>query len=527
MSGPLAGKSISLKLGRNVVGRAPHCEVVIPSQNISKEHTQIEIYNDKIIVTDLKSRNGTFINGVQVTSHKLQAGEKISFFDVLADIVEKSPTSIKKKIKPATLPALPAEPLFDGNLAYDQNVHNRSVPHENNEVSTPVAQKNLGAYIMKYVDEVVLPGVYKLTEWMEYRTVIALFIAAYIIFVTTLSTLPLMTILKSSIQKEAQSRAQTIARSLARDNRSAIMQGQSSLVSTENADREAGATSYVLASPNGDILAPPQLAGQYLTEINFVHEARKLNQESVKQINDDTIVAVAPIRFHNAQIGSDVTAAHAVVVYNMGSLAIDDGRTLSLFIQILFIAILLGGLLFFFLYKIILLPFNQINKQIDQALRDGQAQISSSVQLPEIQLLASNINSAVNRGAGGFASNNIQDYEVDRSLERANIVNLIGFAAITILPEDRTISTANEHFLTQIGSSGNWINLPVENIVDQALKLNIQNLIDKVISDPNQVITDQLEISNNNYDINAQGVHGTKGLAYIVVVFIPKVGGLE
>ena len=63
--------------------------------------------------------------------------------------------------------------------------------------------------------------------------------------------------------------------------------------------------------------------------------------------------------------------------------------------------------------------------------------------------------------------------------------------------------------------------------MDQALKLNIQNLIDKVISDPNQVITDQLEISNNNYDINAQGVHGTKGLAYIVVVFIPKVGGLE
>lgn len=501
LSGPLAGKSISLKPGRNIVGRASHCEVSIPSQNISKEHTQIEIYPDKIIITDLKSRNGTFINGVQITKQELRPGERIGFFDMLAEIIKKSPK--QNRYKPASQDPIQALDTEQPELA----------------------QKNsFGDYLLKYVDDVVLPGVYKLAEWMEFRTLLGLFVAAYIIFVTILSTFPLMQILKSSIEKEAQSRAQTIARSLARDNRTAVMQGQTSLVTTENADREAGAKAYILASPNGDILAPPQLAGQYLTNISFVNEARKMTQEAVKQVDDDQIVAVAPIRFHNAQTGSDMTAAHAVVVYNMGSLAVDDGRTLSLFVQILFIAILLGGILFFFLYKLILLPINQINAQVNLALREGKTQISTTIQMSQIQNLASNINSAINRGAGGFASDNIQQYEVDRSLERQNIVNLIGFAAIAILPNEKTISAVNEHFLAQIGQSGSWTNLLLDNVLDQALKLNLQSLAERVVSDPTQIASDQLEIANNNYDISAQGISGTKDLAYIIVVFVPKAG---
>lgn len=533
LSGPHAGKTLPLKPGRNMVGRAPHCEVLVPSKSVSKEHATIEVYNDKIIITDLDSRNGTFINGIQIKSHRLQPGEKISFFDILVEIGKKPKPAQKATVTELPPPARPSDtpPLYGGNLAYDQN-------HDQNPMATPYPEsptsesapqhtppaQNLWAYFIKYLEEVVLPGVYKLPEWLEFRYVLGLFVAAFIVFVTALSTVPLMRILKYSIENESQNRAKTIARTLARENRNAIMQGQSSLVSTENADNEPGVTAYVISNLNGDVIAPARLAGQYLTDIPFVNEARKTGKEEVNQVSDDLIVAVAPIRFYNSSTGSDTIAAHAVVVYNMGSLAVDDNRTLSLFVQILFIAILLGGVLYYFLYKIIQFPVLSLNQQINTALRDGQTQIHVSYQYPELQQLATNINSAISRGSGGFAGNNLQVFEFDRSLEMQNIVNVIGFPALTVRPEDRVITAANEHFLTHIGQGGNWTHIEVDQVLDQALKLNILSLLEKINLNPSQMAQDQLEISNQNYEISAQSIYGSKNIAYVLIVFIPKAG---
>ncbi|OFZ10852.1 MAG: hypothetical protein A2Z20_03845 [Bdellovibrionales bacterium RBG_16_40_8] len=530
LSGPLSGQSLPLKSGLNVVGRAHHCDVVIPSANISKEHAQIDVYPDKIIISDMNSRNGSFVNGLQITRHKLRSGERISLFDVIFEISEKLPPN--QRIAQSSLPMAES-----GNLAYNQlpGALTEATPGDSPELvhepslspsPTTPTEKNLATYLQKYLDEVVMPGVYKIPEWMEFRLALGLFVAIYVIGVTALSTIPLVKILKASVEKEAQNRAQTIARSLARDNKNAIMQGQFSLVTTEYANSEPGANSYVISNINGDVLAPPQLAGQYLTDIDFVNEARKLNSGSVKQIDASTIVAVEPIQFYDSRTGSNSTAAHAVVKYNMGTLAVDDGRTLSLVVQVLFIAALSGGLLYFFLYKVILHPINSLNDQISTALRDGSGHISTSFQFPELQKLATNINSAIHRGGGGgFATENLQDFEADRSLEMLNIIKMVGFAAITVNTNTNTIAAANDHFISQIGQNSNWNNLPVDNILDQALKLNIRSLVDRVQTSPSQIMADQLEVSNCSYDIAAQGIMGSKNLAYVLIAFIPRTGG--
>lgn len=544
LTGPLVGQTYSLKAGKNILGRAPHCDIVIPSQNISKEHTQIEVYNDKIIVSDMRSRNGTFINGVQIKSHKLTPSERIGLFDILAIIEKTAPGTLRIKMnqkKPTSHAPMPA---YQDNLAYNHVDYPAAITSASPAVvaqATPLVDtqmpiqqdaantvnaNNLLSYFNKYINEVVLPGVYSILHFMEFKYVLGVFVTAFVILVTSLSTIPLMRILKSSIEKEAQNRAQTIARTLARENRGAIMQGQLSLVSTENADREAGATAYIISNLNGDILAPPRLAGQYLTNIDFVNEAKKSSQESVKQIKSDTIVAVAPIRYYDPATGSESTAAHAVVVYNMGALAVDDGRTLSLFIQILFIATLLGGLLFFFMYKVILEPITNLNNQLNLALRETgrSSQINATYRFPELQALMANINSLISRGDGNFAGNNLQSFEVDRTPEMQNIVNLVGFPAITVRANDRTISSENEHFISQVATTGSWIHLPVDKISDQALKLNIQNLLERVVAEPSKLVTDQLEIANQNFDISAQGILGPKELAYVLIVFVQRGG---
>ncbi|MCP3097297.1 ATP-binding protein [Myxococcus sp. K15C18031901] len=54
------------------VGRAPECEVSITHRGLSRIHARIEQVDSRFILTDLDSKNGTFINGGRVQHQELQ-----------------------------------------------------------------------------------------------------------------------------------------------------------------------------------------------------------------------------------------------------------------------------------------------------------------------------------------------------------------------------------------------------------------------------------------------------------------------
>jgi pSer/pThr/pTyr-binding forkhead associated (FHA) protein len=74
------------------MGRAPNCDIKIPSANISKEHTRIEVFDDKLIISDAGSRNGTFLNGIQIRSSKAKTGDKIAIHDIFFEVQKATPS---------------------------------------------------------------------------------------------------------------------------------------------------------------------------------------------------------------------------------------------------------------------------------------------------------------------------------------------------------------------------------------------------------------------------------------------------
>lgn len=54
------------------IGRSAPCEVVLPATAISRQHAQIERRTSGYWLTDLGSRNGTFVNGVAVHAEPIQ-----------------------------------------------------------------------------------------------------------------------------------------------------------------------------------------------------------------------------------------------------------------------------------------------------------------------------------------------------------------------------------------------------------------------------------------------------------------------
>jgi hypothetical protein len=66
-----------------LLGRDDRCDVVLPSSRVSRRHAHIWPYGGGVAVEDLKSRNGTRVNGRQVTSiSQLQDGDTLTLGDV-------------------------------------------------------------------------------------------------------------------------------------------------------------------------------------------------------------------------------------------------------------------------------------------------------------------------------------------------------------------------------------------------------------------------------------------------------------
>jgi len=77
ISGPSVGKMFALDSKPKVIGREEDCDICIPGGDVSREHVRVEMgANGQVVVTDLGSTNGTYVDGIRVDSHSLRDGER-------------------------------------------------------------------------------------------------------------------------------------------------------------------------------------------------------------------------------------------------------------------------------------------------------------------------------------------------------------------------------------------------------------------------------------------------------------------
>ena len=77
LSGPLLGKLFPLEDGVTVLGRSPEADITINDSRISRSHVEITVDGEKVIIKDLGSTNGTFVNGERAAENILKADDKV------------------------------------------------------------------------------------------------------------------------------------------------------------------------------------------------------------------------------------------------------------------------------------------------------------------------------------------------------------------------------------------------------------------------------------------------------------------
>lgn len=119
----LERQTIDLKIGSNIIGRSPDTDFSLTHPTISTMHCEMVLSDSGVILRDLESTNGTFINNEPVREAVLAPGQMVRLGDV-----ELSVESVDVKIAIPILvnTELPAPPVvsIEGGLVCPR--HSRS-----------------------------------------------------------------------------------------------------------------------------------------------------------------------------------------------------------------------------------------------------------------------------------------------------------------------------------------------------------------------------------------------------------------
>ncbi len=512
LSGPKAGKEIALSPGLVVLGRDSSCQISLPSSGISKRHAQFLVKDSELVIEDLDSRNGVFIQGKKITRQKLAEGERVALYDVIFEV--------KKRANPQMAPVYGAPPPDMSAL----NPNAKAIDPNNPPAAKGPVLANIQKSTVSYMDNVVLPGVYKLAEWMEFKFLVGCFVIGFIVIATVFSFFPMVSILKSKVERESRSHVKNIAGALALMNRNALKKGLRAAVTVDYAKRQPGVKkALIISAIDGRVLAPADLAHTY-PKSPVIHKARKRDQTTVEKTSPSSLAAIVPIRFYNPDTGESSPRAYSVVIYDMGSLLVGSKQVISLLAQVLIFSSLIGFILFFFLIRLIEFPIKSVNEQLGLALKDETApSVSLSYQSQVLTELCSHVNSALNQISLNRMLNQEKpekEGEISRQNEMNNLVEVVGFPSLSVNMEEETVASLNSNWTDQIGFS-EILHQPVSEIADSQLKGHLLSLIEQGKASPQEIIFGEISLSQMKLQSACLFVMGKSSPAYAIVTFMP------
>lgn len=95
-------EGLDLAPGRHIVGRDDESDVTLRASGVSRKHARLSVGIDADVeLSDLGSRNGTFVNGQRVDEVSLRDGDELRFGEAVVRIVWVG------RVGPARSPAAP------------------------------------------------------------------------------------------------------------------------------------------------------------------------------------------------------------------------------------------------------------------------------------------------------------------------------------------------------------------------------------------------------------------------------------
>lgn len=520
LSGSQKGKSYSLKSGSNKFGRGEQSDCRIDSAQVSKQHFEIVVRDDKFFLKDLESSNGTFVNGVRVRNALLKKGDKIAVHDIVLELTDQTEAKSSKALSSPTRPvALAAQPQLSPNLSS----HHQEEVISASEISLESGPNvfDPAKYVDKYLEKAVYPALFQLTHKFDLRIVVIGFSLVFVFVMTLLAIVPMSNITQETVQTESRRRALTLARALAQANEKVVRNNDFASYTTDLILREDGIEDVFIISKDGAIIAPSERVGSRPKQAGFINQIRGAMRESSAVLSSNQIIASAPILAFDSDLQQNTAKATVVVVYDPQSLTFSDGRAFSMFFQMLLISLLLGFGMFYLLAQVAEYPLQALKKNLDELLAHRTDHLQLPIKSKALSDVIINLNSLISR-AGMASGPQLMDQPGLNETEIRNVIKIMGFPAL-LLNKLGMIVDVNHQFEALTGyTAGNLVQKNLSALPDQALQKNLQELVAKAQAQSQVIAQDQIEIASMMLSIQCQALGAVSGGAdFYLISFAP------
>jgi pSer/pThr/pTyr-binding forkhead associated (FHA) protein len=107
-------KDIPLHGSEVLIGRAEDCNLRIPLAAVSRQHCRIIVGDDEVVIEDLGSANGVYVNSERVQRQSLGAGDKVTIGQAAFVVqVDGEPKKVKR---PEPVPEAAGEEVAESEL---------------------------------------------------------------------------------------------------------------------------------------------------------------------------------------------------------------------------------------------------------------------------------------------------------------------------------------------------------------------------------------------------------------------------
>ena len=117
----MTGRTFDLNVDRTTVGRVEENTFQIADASVSSRHAEILLRGSEILVRDLNSTNGTFLNGEKISEALLKPGQTLRFGQVELKIDDGQPLTAAPPPVPVSAP-LPAKTPVESTMVIPRGV---------------------------------------------------------------------------------------------------------------------------------------------------------------------------------------------------------------------------------------------------------------------------------------------------------------------------------------------------------------------------------------------------------------------
>lgn len=381
VAGKLRGQEFVLEDGENILGRDDSCSIPFPVKGVSKKHFSITVTGDTCYLNDMGSSNGTFLNGKAIKRATVKNGDKIALPDTILQLVlvKEKKVVVHKRV---------------GSEEEDVDFMDPGTPPNS------LVAKIFWAFKFK-----IMPVIHGINEEYEWHHLLGILFGVFSVAAISLTIFPALQDSKMILIRETATRGSSYADMVARMNNRALERKELEKIDTNFIKNEEGVKEFRLFDMEGRIVRPIEELNNNIGKDPFFASSLNwslatMDQRGLvfKKLLDDGMIGIAKkITAFNPRTATEEVVGVIAIKFEPTSLKVEAAKSRKAYLESLVTTSLVAIFFFGFVYYLTVRPIEEINFQIEEALRGKRKNVDSRFLFNELNPLKNSINSLLAR----------------------------------------------------------------------------------------------------------------------------------